>query len=123
MHDKCDEKETLAANGLQQVNRIIFAYHKLLTGEDFTKFETEIDFVTSMPVDRLEEQNIRTQRIANKTLSRESAMEEEGIEDPESEMEKIRAERDLEQDVYGGRVDEELEALLGGGAGGQGGNQ
>ena len=41
-------------------------------------------------------------------------------------MEKIRVERDLEQeqDVYGGRVDEELEALLGGGngAGGQGGN-
>ncbi len=126
LHDKCDEKETLAANGLQQVNKIIFAYHKLLTGEDFTEYETEIDFVTSMPVDRLEEQNIRTQKISNKTLSRESAMEEEGIEDPESEMEKIRAERDLEQeqDVYGGRVDEELEALLGGGrAGGQGGNQ
>lgn len=124
LHDKCDEKEVLAANGLQQVNRIIFAYHKLLTGEDFTEFETEIDFITSMPVDRLEEQNIRTQKISNKTLSRESAMEEEGIEDPESEMEKIRAERDLEQDVYGGRVDDELEALLGGGdgAGGQGGN-
>lgn len=124
LHDKCDEKETLAANGLQQVNRIIFAYHKFLTGEDFTKFETELDFVTSMPVDRMEEQNIRTQRINNKTLSRESAMIEEGIEDPESELEKIRAERDLEQeqDTYGGRVEEELEALLGGGegAGGQG---
>lgn len=115
LHDKCDEKETLAANGLQQVNKIIFAYHKLLTGEDFTEYETEIDFVTSMPVDRLEEQNIRTQKISNKTLSRESAMEEEGIEDPESEMEKIRSERDLEQDVYGGRADADIEALLGGG--------
>ena len=137
LHDKCDEKETLAANGLQQVNRIIFAYHKLLTGEDFTEFETELDFVTSMPVDRMEEQSIRTQKISNKTLSRESAMEEEGIEDPESEMEKIRAERDLEQDAYGGRVDTELKELLGGGGiggqrrgsqgagsrGGQGGNQ
>ncbi len=128
LHDKCDEKETLAANGLQQANRIIFAYHKLLTGEDFTGFETEIDFVTTMPVDRLEEQNIRTQRINNKTLSRETAMEEEGIEDPESELEKIRAEQDLENDAYGRRVDreveEELEALLGAGEGpGQGGNR
>jgi len=128
LHDKCDEKETLAANGLQQANRIIFAYHKLLTGEDFTGFETEIDFVTTMPVDRLEEQTVRTQRINNKTLSRESAMIEEGIEDPESELEKIRAEQDLENDAYGRRVDreveEELEALLGTGEGpGQGGNQ
>jgi len=136
LHDKCDEKEVLAANGLQQVNRIIFAYHKLLTGEDFTGYDTEIDFVTSMPVDRLEEQTIRTQRIANKTLSRGTAMEEEGIEDPESELEKIRAERDLEQDVYGGRVEDEIERLLGGGEsptgrgggggqgqGAQGGNQ
>ena len=128
LHDKCDEKETLAANGLQQVNQIIFAYHKFLTGEDFTKFETELDFVTSMPVDRMEEQNIRTQRINNKTLSRETAMEEEGIEDPESELEKIRAEQDLENDAYGRRVDreveEELEALLGAGEDpGQGGNR
>lgn len=128
LHDKCDEKETLAANGLQQANRIIFAYHKLLTGEDFTEYETEIDFVTSMPVDRLEEQTIRTQRINNKTLSRESAMIEEGIEDPESELEKIRAEQDIENDAYGRRVDreveEELEALLGAGEGpGQGGNR
>lgn len=129
LHDKCDEKETLAANGLQQVNRIIFAYYKLLTGEDFTKFETEIDFVTTMPVDRLEEQTIRTQRINNKTLSRETAMEEEGIEDPEAELEKIRAEQDLENDVYGRRVDreleDELEALLGAGeeGTGEGGNQ
>ena len=128
MHEKCDEKETLAANGLQQVNRLIFAYHKHLTGEDFTGFETEIDFVTTMPVDRLEEQTIRTQRINNKTLSRETAMEEEGIEDPESELEKIRAEQDLENDAYGRRVDreveEELEALLGAGEGpGQGGNR
>lgn len=128
LHDKCDEKEVLAANGLQQVNRIIFAYHKHLTGEDFTEFETEIDFVTSMPVDRLEEQNIRTQRINNKTLSRETAMEEEGVEDPEAELEKIRAELDLENDTYGRRVDreleDELEALLGAGEGpGQGGNR
>lgn len=129
LHDKCDEKETLAANGLQQVNRIIFTYHKLLTGEDFTGFETEIDFVTTMPVDRLEEQTIRTQRINNKTLSRETAMEEEGIEDPEAELEKIRAEQDLENDAYGRRVDreveEELEALLGAGeeGTGQGGNR
>lgn len=128
LHEKCDEKETLAANGLQQVNRLIFAYHKHLTGEDFTGFETEIDFVTTMPVDRLEEQTIRTQRINNKTLSRETAMEEEGIEDPESELEKIRAEQDLENDAYGRRVDreleDELEALLGAGEGpGQGGNR
>ena len=120
LHDKCDEKETLAANGLQQVNRIIFAYYKLLTGEDFTEFETEIDFVTTMPVDRLEEQTIRTQQINNKTLSRETAMEEEGIEDPESEMERIRAERELEQDVYGGRVEDEIERLLGAGEGTEG---
>jgi SPP1 family phage portal protein len=114
LDEKCNEKATLAANGLQEINKIIFAYHKILTREDYAGFETEVRFSKSLPVDRKEEQDIRDSQIRNKTKSRETAMQEEGIDDVEAEKEKIKAETEEEQaDLYNQRVNSELDNLLG----------
>ena len=120
LDDKCDEKGTLASNGLQQMNDIIFAYQKHLTNgkEDYTEYNTEVRFDVSMPSDRIEEENIRDIQIRNQIKSRETAMEEIGVEDPEREKEKILQEQqELQLDLYSRRVDADLEELLGGGEG------
>lgn len=129
LDEKCSEKATLVANGLQQVNRIIFAYYKQLTGVDFTDMYTEIRFSKSMPVDRMEEAQIHQIEDQNKWKSKDTIRKERGVDDPEEEAEKIKQEiQEYRDDVYGNRVDTELEALLGGGggtggAGGQGENE
>lgn len=116
LDEKCTEKASLAANGLQEINRIIFEYHKLLNREDFTDLETEVRFSKSLPVDKKEESEIRDTAIKNKTLSRKSAMEEAGIDDTEEEMEQIRTEtQEAQEDMYSQRLDQELGRFTGGG--------
>lgn len=115
LDEKCSEKAALAAEGLQEINKIIFAYHKLLTRDDFTGFETEIRFSKSLPLDKKEEAEIRDMAIKNKTLSRETAMAEAGVDDPTTEMEQIRQEaQEAQEDLYGRRLDMELERIAAG---------
>ena len=114
LDEKCNEKATIAANGLQRLNDIIFAYHKLLTREDYTNYQTEVRFNPDMPSDRVEEETIRDTQIRNKIKSRETAMEEIGIEDPDIERDKIKAEMEAyETDIYSSRVGEDIDNLLG----------
>lgn len=114
LDEKCNEKAKLLSNALETINWIIFKYHKLLTREDFTNFETEVRFSKSLPVDRKEEQEIRDSQIRNKTLSRESAMKQEGIDDVEAEKERIRKEQEEEQqDLYNQRLGSDINSLLG----------
>ncbi len=121
LDEKCNEKAGLISNALETINWIIFKYHKLLAREDFTNFETEIRFSRSLPVDKKEEQDIRDAKIRNKTMSRETAMEEEGIDDVEAEKERIRTEtEEAQMDLYGQRLDRDIESLLNN-RGGQGG--
>jgi SPP1 family phage portal protein len=112
LDEKCNEKATLAGAGLQQINKIIFAYHKLLKREDFTQLKTEIHFSKSLPVDRKEESDIRHTEIADKIKSRKTAMEEAGVDDTDAEMEEIRKEQqEAQEDIYSQRLTQELEEI------------
>ena len=115
LDEKCNEKATLAAGGLQQINKIIFAYHKILNKEDFTDLETEIRFYKSLPVDSLQQAQENDIYIKDKIKSRQTVMKEAGIDDVEDEEAQIQVESQLyDTDIYGGRVNNDLEALLGG---------
>lgn len=120
LDEKCNEKATLAADGLQQINRIILAYYKKLTKEDYTDMYTEARFSKSMPVDRREEAMIHETEDKNQWKSKDTIRNERGVADPDEEKEKIRQEMEefgQGQDVYENRIDKELKDLLGGGTG------
>lgn len=115
LDEKCNEKAALVASGLQQLNRIIFELYKKMTKEDFTDMETDIRFSKSMPRDRKEEAEIQEIEDRNKWKSKETIRTERGIPDPEEEKEKILAEmEEYRDDLYGQRVEREIENLLGG---------
>jgi SPP1 family phage portal protein len=118
LDEKCNEKATLAGSGLEDVNRIILAYHKVLNNEDFTELESSVKFSKSLPADKAEDSTIQDTQLRNKVLSRETAMQQNGIDDVEEE--KARIEEDSQADMvndYGARLTQEMAGVLGQGAG------
>lgn len=110
LENKAQETKSLLQEAFQQLNRIIFAIAKANGVADYTDLETTLTFVPGLPIDQ---QNIvvtHTAQLANKTLSTETAMQEEGVEDVDAEKAKIAAE---EIDLFGGidRVAAETAAL------------
>ncbi len=124
LDEKCSEKAMLAANGLQAINQIIFAFHALNhAGEDFRGIETEVRFQKSLPVDQKEQTDILDIQIRDKVKSRKTAMQEIGIDDADDERAQIQEEDQLySTDIYGQRLNADIDALLNGGQGDQSAN-
>ena len=110
LENKSQETKSLLQEAFQQLNKIIFAIAKANGQSDYTDFETIMTFVPGLPVDQQAIVETHTKQLANKTISRETAMQEEGVEDVDAENERIAAE---DFDVFGGtdRIAEETEAL------------
>jgi SPP1 family phage portal protein len=119
LDEKCNEKAMLISSGLQEINKIVFLYHALLTPtEKYSGLETEIRFTKSLPVDRLEESQILDTELRNKIKSRETAMQETGVDDVEEEKARIAEDTAADQtDLYGQRLNTDIEKMIGGGTG------
>jgi hypothetical protein len=78
--------------------------------KDYGMWDTEITFKSGLPIDEMSVVEKHTKQLANGTLSVDSAMQAEGVEDIEAEKAKIAEEG---YDVYGGaeRTVQEAEAL------------
>ena len=105
LENKCNEKKAMLQDAFQSLNWMIFAMAAIDNQTDYSALDTEIQFTGGLPVDRQVLVEVHEKQINNGTISRATAMQEEGIEDAEEEMAKIEAER---SDQYADRVTEEL---------------
>jgi len=110
LESKCAEAISLLKQGFSQVNKILFAIGAAEGEPDYTELDTEMQFTSGLPIDETAIVEKHEKQLKSGTISQETAMQEEGIEDVDAEKAKIRSEQ---FDVYGGveRAVEESEAL------------
>lgn len=112
---KCDEKRGLLKDGIERLIGYLFKMAEVDgVNVDFKirEYESKVYIEHGLPSDEKEQMEVLEAELRNKIKSRETAMQERGIEDIEEEKERIQAEMQ-EMDVYGdeGRLRDELAAL------------
>jgi SPP1 family phage portal protein len=109
LENKAAEAILALQNGFMQLNYMLFALANV-HDKDYGMWDTEITFKSGLPIDEMSVVEKHTKQLANGTLSVDSAMQAEGVEDIEAEKAKIAEEG---YDVYGGaeRTVQEAEAL------------
>ena len=92
LKSKTAETKAILKAGFQKINKMLLELGTEMDGQQFGDLKADVNFVGGLPVDSTAMVENHTKQIANKTLSRESAMQAEGIEDIEAEKEKIDSE-------------------------------
>ncbi len=95
---KCNETRALIKDGFAELNQMIFNILEMENVAKYSELSTELQLKGGLPIDDLTLAQVHTQQIANGTISRETAMQQEGIEDVGAELDKIKSES---YDVYG----------------------
>jgi len=111
---KTNEKAALFASGMESLIRKIFRMAEVdgySTDFEYYDYNAEVRIAGGLPEDEKEQTEILETQTRNHWKSRETAMQEIGIEDTKHEKELIRREM-AEMDVYGERVAQELEEEL-----------
>ena len=111
LENKCNEKKAMLQDAFQELNWMIFAMGAIDGQSDYSTATTKLQFVGGLPVDKTEIVERHEKQIAMGTISTDSAMQEEGVEDVDAEKEKIQAEQ---YDVYGAdtRAADEAQAIV-----------
>lgn len=101
LENKCNETRILLQDAFDELNKMIFMiYAQSDGGFDYTDLSTKLQFIGGLPIDKDTIAARHQIQIASGTISKETAMQEEGIEDIPAELQKIKAE---EFDIYGNR--------------------
>lgn len=107
LENKCNEARVLVQEALQKLNNYLFIIAAKNGLGDWTNFDTKIQFRSGLPIDIDNLVKVHKEQIAMGTLSRETAMQEEGVQDVEIEQAKIKAEQ---FDIEGGALRATIEA-------------
>lgn len=89
---KCNEKKTIIQDGLQELNRMIFTMAAIDGNPDYSGLETKIQFTSGLPIDKDNMVTTHEKQISMGTLSKSTAMQEEGVMDIEAEKKLIEEE-------------------------------
>ncbi len=98
LEQKCEVKRAILKSALLRLNELVFKGIQILGGPDYTQFRTEIHFEKALPVDEKEQTEIHQIESAMGIKSKQTIMEERGIEDPKAELEKIAEEQSGEME-------------------------
>lgn len=98
LENKANECRILIKDGFEELNQMIFMMYEIDGQGAYSDLSSEIHLRGGLPIDKLAIVDVHTKQLGNGTISKETAMEEEGVEDVEKELGLIRAE---EYDVYG----------------------
>lgn len=104
LENKCNETKVLLQDAFQALNEMIFVMAEIDGTVSYAGMATKLQFMGGLPVDKDSVVKTHTQQIANGTLSKETSMQEEGVEDIDEENERIRAES-METDLYGSQAE------------------
>jgi len=108
---KTNEKANLIKSALENIVRKLFkmaGVDNLDTGFETMDFKPAVHIRSGLPSDDKEKMEIQEKEITNKVKSRETVMQERGIEDVQKEKDLIDSETE-EKDLYSKRLTEELE--------------
>lgn len=110
LENKCAETRVLLRGAFADLNKILFAL-AAVHGVNFGIWDSEIQLTGGLPIDKQQLVEQHEKQLKNGTLSIETAMQEEGIEDVDAELAKIQSQ---DFDLYGGaeRAVIESEALM-----------
>jgi SPP1 family phage portal protein len=109
LENKCNEKKAMIQDAFQELNWMIFAIASIDGQSDYSTATTKLQFVGGLPVDSSDMVDKHEKQLGMGTISKETAMQEEGIEDVEAELAKIKAES---YDVYSERVQQESDSII-----------
>lgn len=89
---KCKEKMENVINSLQELNRMIFYVAGLMGMADYNSLaglDTNIHFTSGLPMDKVSNAQVHGMQLQSRTKSKETVMEEEGIENIPEEKRRI----------------------------------
>jgi hypothetical protein len=92
LKSKTAETKAILKAGLLKLNGMLLQLGAEMDGQSFGEIKADVNYVGGLPIDMAALVEQHTKQIQNKTLSRESAMQEEGVEDTETEQDKIDSE-------------------------------
>lgn len=104
LENKSNETKVLLQEAFQALNEMIFIMASIDSKANYAGMATKLQFMGGLPIDEASIVETHTKQLANGTISRETAMQEEGVEDIDEEKERIRSES-METDLYGSQAE------------------
>jgi SPP1 family phage portal protein len=95
---KANETRAILKDAFAELNQMIFDILELEGIARYSELDTELQLEGGLPVDDLTLVQVQEKKITMGTLSKETAMQQQGIEDIDAELDRIKSE---EYDVYG----------------------
>ncbi len=99
LENKCAEPKRIIRNQFNMLNSMIFKMLQGVGGQDFTDLDADIEFPMALPVDDKQLSESLVMQVNAKIKSKESAMQDLGVENVDDE--KARITREEMETVYG----------------------